>query len=38
MAQDTEKAEIGRNESPFCLASSAEILLASEGAKLGKYS
>jgi len=29
MAQDTEKAEIGRNGSPFYLVSSAEILLAS---------
>lgn len=39
MAQDTEKAEIGLNGSPFCLlASSAEIPLASEEAKLGKYS
>ena len=38
MAQDTEKAEIGRNESPFYLASSAEIPLANEEAKLGKYS
>lgn len=37
MVQDTEKAEIGLNESPFYQASSAEILLASEEAKLGKY-
>jgi hypothetical protein len=28
MAQDTKKAEIGLNESPFYLASSAEIFLA----------
>ncbi len=37
MAQDTEKDKICLNESPFCLANSAEILLASEEAKLGKY-
>ena len=34
MAQDTKKAEIGRNGSPFCLASFAEILFDSEETKL----